>query len=260
MVKAKKKFGQNFLVDLSVINNIINSISPKPQDKILEIGPGMGALTFEILKYTNSIDVIEIDKDMINFLEKRNQDKKIRLINKNILDIQNVFFSDYTKIIGNLPYYISSEILIKITKNPNQKTSYFFMLQKEVADRISSPEGNSNFGRISAFLQYFFKIDLLFDVDSESFDPAPKIRSSIVKLAPINRSHLKVFSHGAYELLLRQSFKQKRKKIKNNLKNILTLDDFTSCNINPELRPECLSVEDYISIENYIFQKKIPLN
>ena len=260
MVKAKKKFGQNFLIDLSVVNNIINSIAPKPKDKILEIGPGMGVLTFEILKYTNSIDVIEIDKDMINFLEKRNQDKKIRLINKNILDIQNNFFSEYTKIIGNLPYYISSEILIKITKNPNQKTSYFFMLQKEVADRISSPEGNSNFGRISAFLQYFFKIDLLFDVGPESFDPAPKIRSSIVKLAPLRRSNLKVFSHDAYELLLRQSFKQKRKKIKNNLKNILTLDDFSSCNINPELRPECLSVEDYINIENYIFQKKIPLN
>ena len=94
MVKAKKKFGQNFLIDLSVINNIIKSISPKPEDKILEIGPGMGALTFEILKFTNSIDVIEIDEDMINFLDKRNQDKKIRLINKNILDIQNIFFSD----------------------------------------------------------------------------------------------------------------------------------------------------------------------
>ena len=260
MVKAKKKFGQNFLIDLSVINNIIKSISPKPEDKILEIGPGMGALTFEILKYTNSIDVIEIDEDMINFLEKRNQDKKIRLINKNILDIQDVFFSEYTKIIGNLPYYISSEILIKITKNLNKKTSYYFMLQKEVADRISSPEGNSNYGRISAFLQYFFKIDLLFDVGPESFDPAPKLRSSIVKLEPIQRNNLKVFSHDAYELLLRQSFKQKRKKIKNNLKNILTLDDFSSCNINPELRPECLSVEDYISLENYIFQKKISLN
>ena len=260
MVKAKKKFGQNFLIDLSVINNIIKSISPKPEDKILEIGPGMGALTFEILKYTNSIDVIEIDEDMINFLEKRNQDKKIRLINKNILDIQDVFFSEYTKIIGNLPYYISSEILIKITKNLNKKTSYYFMLQKEVADRISSPEGNSNYGRISAFLQYFFKIDLLFDVGPESFNPVPKVRSSIVKLEPIQRNNLKVFSHGAYELILRQSFKQKRKKIKNNLKNILTLDDFSNCNINPELRPECLSVEHYISIENYIFQKKIPLN
>jgi 16S rRNA (adenine1518-N6/adenine1519-N6)-dimethyltransferase len=260
MIKPKKKFGQNFLIDISVINNIINSIAPKHQDKILEIGPGMGALTFEILKHTNSIDVIEIDKDMINFLEKRNQDNKIRLINKNILDIENVFFAEYTKIIGNLPYYISSEILIKITKNPNQKTSYYFMLQKEVADRISSPEGNSNFGRISAFLQYFFKIDLLFDVGPDSFEPPPKIRSSIVKLEPLKRSNLKVFSHDAYELLLRQSFKQKRKKIKNNLKNILTSDDFSNCNINPELRPECLSVEDYINIENYIFQKKIPLN
>ena len=92
MVKAKKKFGQNFLIDLSIVKNIISSIAPKPKDKILEIGPGMGALTFEILKFTDLIDVIEIDKDMINFLEKRNQDKKIKLINKNILDIQDVFF------------------------------------------------------------------------------------------------------------------------------------------------------------------------
>jgi len=94
MIKAKKKFGQNFLIDLSVVNNIIKSIAPKPKDKILEIGPGMGALTFEILKFTDSIDVIERDENRINFFEKRNKDKKIRLIKKNILEIKNIFFSE----------------------------------------------------------------------------------------------------------------------------------------------------------------------
>ena len=260
ILKAKKKFGQNFLIDISIINKIINSINPLPKDKILEIGPGMGALTFKILNYIESIDVVEIDPDMINFLQKQNSKKNIILINKNILDVQDNFFSKYTKIIGNLPYYISSEILIKITKNPNLDTHYFFMLQKEVADRISSPSGSSSFGRISAFLQYFFKIDLLLDVGPESFDPSPKIRSSIVKLEPLKRKDLKFLSHQTYELLLRQSFKQKRKKIKNNLKKFFSLSDFNNCNINPELRPECLSVEDYIRIENYIFQKKIALN
>ena len=260
ILKAKKKFGQNFLIDQSIINKIVNFINPSPKDKILEIGPGMGALTFKILRYLSSIDVVEIDRDMINFLEKHNSENNIKLINKNILNVQDTFFSKYTKIIGNLPYYISSEILIKITKNPNPNTHYFFMLQKEVADRISSPSGSSNFGRISAFLQYFFKIDRLFDVDPESFNPSPKVRSSVVKLEYFKREDSKVFSLDNYELILRHAFKQKRKKIKNNFKGIFLLNDFDSCNINPELRPECLSVEDFISIENYIFQKKIPLN
>ena len=260
MIKAKKKFGQNFLEDLSIIKKIIESINPTTKDKILEIGPGMGALTFEILKKINLIDVIEIDIDMINYLEKHDIEKKIQIFNNNILNIETSFLSKYTKIIGNLPYYISSEILVKITKNPNKNISYFFMLQKEVADRIASPPGNSSFGRISAFLQYFFVIDKLFDVSPVSFNPIPKVSSSVVRLKPIIQKNVKISSYELYENLLRISFKQKRKKIKNNLKGFFSLDDFEKCNISAELRPECLSVENYVTIENYIFQKKIPLN
>jgi len=221
MIKAKKKYGQNFLVDSSVIKNIVNLINPQDEDKILEIGPGLGSITFPILDKIKKIDVIEIDPDMVSFLNNSKYSKKINIHKSDILNIHNEFFDSFNKIIGNLPYYISSEILIKICNINNKNKKIYFMLQKEVAERISSPPGNKIYGRLSIIIQYFYYVEKLFDVAPNSFNPPPKINSSMVELIPKNEFKEKILNFVNFEKITKLAFGQKRKTIKNNFREVL---------------------------------------
>jgi len=257
MIKPKKKYGQNFLVDKGVINKITEAINPNNTDKILEIGPGLGALTIQILNKIDHIDVVEIDPDMIKVLQEKIPPTDITIFPSNILDISNDTIAKYDKVIGNLPYYISSEILLKMTKTINNQKDLHFMLQKEVAERIASPTHSKSYGRLSVMLQYFFNIDLLFDIQPESFSPSPKVTSSLVRLIPIKNRKNKVMDINSFEKLLRISFAQKRKTIKNNLKTVLNEEDLKALEINPQDRAEMLSLSHFVKIENYIFHKKI---
>ena len=259
MIKAKKKYGQNFLIDSSVIKNIVNLINPQDEDAILEIGPGLGSLTFPILDKIKKIDVIEIDSDMVNFLNNSKYSKKINIHTNDILKIQDNFFNNFNKIIGNLPYYISSEILIKICKLNNKNKKIYFMLQKEVAERISSPPGNKIYGRLSIVIQYFYKVEKLFDVAPNSFNPPPKINSSIVELIPKKEFKEKILNFVNFEKITKLAFGQKRKTIKNNFREVLSEADFEILNINPQNRPETLGVDDFVRIENYMDKRKIKI-
>ena len=257
MIKAKKKYGQNFLVDKGVINKIIEAINPSNSEKILEIGPGLGALTSQILNKIDHIDVVEIDPDMIKALQEKIPSSNITIFPLNILEMSNETIAKYDKVIGNLPYYISSEILLKMIKTIKNQKDIHFMLQKEVAERIASSTHSKSYGRLSVMLQYFFNIELLFDIQPEAFSPAPKITSSLVRLIPIINHENKVRDINSFEKLLKISFSQKRKTIKNNLKPILNNDDLNILKINPQDRAEMLSLSDFVRIENYIFDKKI---
>ena len=259
MIKAKKKYGQNFLIDSSVIKNIVNLINPQDEDAILEIGPGLGSLTFPILDKIKKIDVIEIDSDMVNFLNNSKYSKKINIHTNDILKIQDNFFNNFNKIIGNLPYYISSEILIKICKINNKNKKIYFMLQKEVAERISSPPGNKIYGRLSIVIQYFYDVEKLFDVAPNSFNPPPKINSSIVELIPKKEFKEKILNFVNFEKITKLAFGQKRKTIKNNFREVLSEADFEILNINPQNRPETLGVDDFVRIENYMDKRKIKI-
>jgi len=259
MIKAKKKYGQNFLIDSSVIKNIIDIINPQNEDKILEIGPGLGSITFPILDKIKKIDVIEIDPDMVNFLNNSKYSKKINIHTNDILKIEDNFFENFDKIIGNLPYYISSEILIKICNINNKNKKFYFMLQKEVAERISSPPGNKIFGRLSIIIQYFYKVEKLFDVAPSSFKPSPKIYSSIVELIPKKEFKEKILNFVNFEKITKLAFGKKRKTIKNNFREVLSEADFELLNINPQNRPETLGVDDFVRIENYMDKQKIKI-
>ena len=259
MIKAKKKYGQNFLIDSSVIKDIVGLINPQDEDKILEIGPGLGSITFPILDKINKIDVIEIDPDMVGFLNKSNYSKKINIHTNDILKIENNFFNNFNKIIGNLPYYISSEILIKICNINNKNKKIYFMLQKEVAERISSPPGNKIYGRLSIIIQYFYDVEKLFDVAPNSFNPPPKINSSIVELIPKKEFKEKILNFVNFEKITKLAFGQKRKTIKNNFREVLSEADFEILNINPQNRPETLGVDDFVRIENYMDKRKIKI-
>ena len=259
MIKAKKKYGQNFLIDPFVIKNIVDLINPQEEDKILEIGPGLGSITFPILDKIKKIDVIEIDLDMVTFLSNSKYSKKINIHTNDILKIEDNFFENFDKIIGNLPYYISSEILIKICNINKKNKKIYFMLQKEVAERISSPPGNKIYGRLSIIIQYFYDVEKLFDVAPNSFNPPPKINSSMVELIPKKEFKEKILNFVNFEKITKLAFGQKRKTIKNNFREVLSEADFEILNINPQNRPETLGVDDFVRIENYMDKRKIKI-
>ena len=256
-MKAKKKFGQNFLVDRYFISKIIKEINPKEGNIILEIGPGKGAITNQILNKINHISVIEIDPDMIKILKNNIRPKNISILAEDVLSINNEFFQKFNKIIGNLPYYIATEIILKITKIYNSSSELYFMVQKEVAERITAKPSNKSFGRLSVILQYYFDTELLFDLPPESFSPQPKVTSAFIRLIRKKRVGHKVIDKDSFEQIIKIAFSQKRKTIKNNFKNILFDKDFLNLEISPKIRAESLTIEQFIKLENYVTQNNI---
>jgi len=256
-LKAKKKFGQNFLVDRYFISKIINEINPKEENIILEIGPGKGAITEPILKKINHISVVEIDPDMIKILKHKISPKNISILSENVLCINDEFFKKFNKIIGNLPYYIATEIILKLTKIYSSSFELYFMVQKEVAERITAKPSNKSFGRLSVILQYYFNTEILFEIPPEAFSPQPKITSAFIRLIRKKRVSLKVIDKDSFEKIVKLAFSQKRKTIKNNFKNILFDKDFFNLEISPKIRSEALTIDQFIKLENYVTQNNI---
>jgi len=256
-LKAKKKFGQNFLVDRYFISKIINEINPKEENIILEIGPGKGAITEPILKKINHISVVEIDPDMIKILKHKISPKNISILSENVLCINDEFFKKFNKIIGNLPYYIATEIILKLTKLYSSSFELYFMVQKEVAERITAKPSNKSFGRLSVILQYYFNTEILFEIPPEAFSPQPKITSAFIRLIRKKRVSLKVIDKDSFEKIVKLAFSQKRKTIKNNFKNILFDKDFFNLEISPKIRSEALTIDQFIKLENYVTQNNI---
>ena len=256
-MKAKKKFGQNFLVDRYFISKIINEINPKDGNSILEIGPGKGAITEPILKKIDHISVIEIDPDMVKILKHKITSKKISIVAEDVLGIKDEFLKKFNKIIGNLPYYIATEIILKLTKIYSSKSELYFMVQKEVAERITAKPSNKSFGRLSVILQYYFDTELLFELPPGAFSPQPKITSAFIRLIRKKRFSPKVIDKDSFEQIIKIAFSQKRKTIKNNFKNILFDKDFLNLEISPKIRAETLSIDQFIKLENYVTQNNI---
>ena len=256
-MKAKKKFGQNFLVDRYFISRIVNEVNPKEGNNILEIGPGKGAITEPILKKTNHISVVEIDPDMIKILKHKISTKNISILAEDVLGINDEFFEKFNKIIGNLPYYIATEIILKLTKIYSSSSELYFMVQKEVAERITANPSSKSFGRLSVILQYYFDTELLFELPPEAFSPQPKITSAFIRLIRKKRVSPKVINKDNFEQIVKIAFSQKRKTIKNNFKNILFDKDFFSLEISPKIRSEALTIDQFIKLENYVTQNNI---
>ncbi|VAW38608.1 SSU rRNA (adenine(1518)-N(6)/adenine(1519)-N(6))-dimethyltransferase [hydrothermal vent metagenome] len=244
---AKKKFGQNFLQDKFVIERIINIFNPQKTDEIFEIGPGQAALTDYLVQYTDNLNLIEIDNDLIPGLQARfKHNSNVSIYHQDALlwKIAN----NNTRIIGNLPYNISTPLLIKFLYQANKITDMVFMLQKEVVKRICAPAGIKAYGRLSVMLQYAFDCEELFIVPPQAFIPRPKVDSQIIRLttkpnpAKVNLNQL--------EALVKQAFAQRRKTIKNNLKKIISEQQLQDLNIDPKARPETLTVKQYVEITN----------
>ena len=241
MTYPKKKWGQNFLADPNIIKKIIHTLEIKSKDQILEIGPGKGALTFSIK--AQKVFAIEIDKDLCDLLSRKKQ-KNLTIINEDILktNIENLKIN---KVVGNLPYNISSQIIFKILKNNNWDTA-IFMIQKELAERITSKEGSKQYGRISVMIQSLCDVKREFNVSPNCFSPKPNVSSTIISLKKKKKI---IFDYDKFEYVVKKIFSQRRKKIKNTLTQI---SNYAELRKYTDKRPEQISVEDYIKIASQI--------
>ena len=256
--KTKKRFGQHFLSDYSVIEKLIYEINPMATDKIVEIGPGLGALTFPILEKLETLDVVEIDRDVIARLEQQNNAK----LNVHGVDALKFDFSSLLnnesklRVIGNLPYNISTPLIFHLLEFKNRINDMHFMLQNEVVKRITAEPNTKAYGRLSVMVQYHCKTEYLFFVGPESFDPPPKVDSAIVRLSPWKDQPYKADNEKHLSELVAQAFSMRRKTLRNNLKKIISAEQIEELGIDPSKRAENLEVVDFVKLSNFTTQQK----
>ncbi|WP_428241069.1 16S rRNA (adenine(1518)-N(6)/adenine(1519)-N(6))-dimethyltransferase RsmA [Gynuella sp.] len=256
MHKARKRFGQNFLHDQQVIDRIVSAIRPKPDQHLVEIGPGQGALTEQLLAGTDGqLDVIELDRDLIPILQVKFFSAAALTIHEADalkFDFATLHPGEPLRVVGNLPYNISTPLLFHLLRFTDHITDMHFMLQKEVVERICASPGGSDYGRLSVMMQYFCQTEYLFTVKPGAFNPAPKVDSAIIRLAPRPKHELTARSLEALETMVRTSFSQRRKTLRNNLKQLMTQQQIEDAGIDPGLRPEKLSVADFVNLANQL--------
>jgi len=250
---ARKRFGQNFLVDRQVIDDIVNALALERGDCVVEIGPGLGALTDPLLERIDHLHVVEIDRDIVARLKTRYPADKLTIHQGDALDFDFGGLAGAgisLHVVGNLPYNISTPLLFHLAGFAERVVDMHFMLQKEVVERMVAEPGSTDFGRLSVMLQYRFVMDRLRDVPPESFAPAPKVDSAVVRLIPRPPGELSAHDEAYFAALVSAAFAQRRKMLRNNLKGVVGDALFAELGIAPTARAEELSVADYLRIAN----------
>lgn len=259
---ARKRFGQNFLHDHHIISNILGSLAYNKNQHWVEIGPGQGALTESILNDGIQLDVVELDRDLVRFL-----DFKFRNFSNLTIHSSDALKFDFSAlatqgeklhILGNLPYNISTPLMFHLLENTPLIANMTFMLQKEVVDRICAAPGNKKYGRLSVMMQYYCATEHLFDVPPESFNPAPKVMSSIVRLMPYAQPPVIIDSIKSLNTVVTAAFSQRRKTLRNSLKKLILEANIIALDIDPTIRAECLSLEDFAKISQFVHQNPLP--
>ena len=253
--QARKRFGQNFLQDTRIITDIVNAVRPQPDDIVIEIGPGLAAITEPLARKLNRLHVCEIDRDIIAHLKKQPFAGKLVIHEGDVLNFDFRSIAGRKKIVGNLPYNISTPLLFKLADVADEVIDMHFMLQKEVVERMVAAPKTNDYGRLSVMLQYFFDMESLIDVPPESFIPAPKVDSAVVRMIPVagRIGIAQDFAHFAD--LVRLAFHQRRKTLRNNLKNIASDDDLQAVGILPTQRAEEVAAERYVALSNALVGK-----
>ena len=248
---VRRRFGQHFLVDGAVVERIIQAIDPRPGERIVEIGPGKGALTLPLLSSIGRLDVVEIDRDLAAALIERCADiGSLNLVRQDALRLDFARFpAERLKVVGNLPYNISTPLLFHLLRF-KQISLMVFMLQKEVVDRLCAHAGTPEYGRLSVMVQARCRMERLFDVGPEAFSPSPKVDSAMVRLNVIPEATTRIRNFDQFTELVRTAFSSRRKKISNGLKPWFTATQLEALDIPPSARPAELSVTDYINLSN----------
>lgn len=253
MHRPRKRFGQNFLVDPSVIQSLISTISPQVQDNILEIGPGLGALTKPLLEKVDKLEVVELDRDLVEHLNLLDtSQKRLTIYQCDALKFDFTSTNMPRRIVGNLPYNISTPIIFHLLESSQSITDMHFMLQKEVVERICSQSGDRNFGRLSVMVQSKCNAQALIEVPPEKFSPAPKVVSTFMRLVPHKTPKVANELESTFNQLVKTCFSQPRKTLANNLKKILSSDKIKALGIDPTIRPQNLTIEELIALSKSV--------
>ncbi len=247
----RKRFGQHFLHDAQVIRRIIESLNISENDNWVEIGPGQGALTDSLTHAVWRLTLIEIDRDLADELTSRfRNNSKIQVINLDILSADISALAqpiDKMRLVGNLPYNISTPIFFHLAKFADLISDMTFMIQKEVADRLMACPGNKTYGRLTLSAGLRFQIDKLFDVSKGAFNPPPKVQSSVIRMIP-HQQQTPTELAVKFDELVKLAFLKRRKTLKNSLGSAVSQQDFIDLNIDPGLRAESLTINDFLSL------------
>lgn len=247
---ARKRFGQNFLVSAGVVAKIVEAIRPQAGDTLVEIGPGRGALTEPLLARLDHLHAVEIDRDLIARLRERFPPDRLTIHEGDALRFDFGSLGPGLRIVGNLPYNISTPLLFHLAACAGGVRDMHFMLQREVVERMVAAAGEAAYGRLSVMLQYRFEMERLFLVPPGAFDPAPKVESAVVRMIPRPREVLAANEEALLEEIVKSAFAQRRKMLRNALRDRLSEKDWAALGIDPRLRAEELAVGDYVRIAN----------
>ncbi len=250
---TRKRFGQHFLHDQKIIEKIIDAIAPDPAETLVEIGPGQGAITLPLLERVSELHVIEIDRDLAaNLKERSHGNSSLHIHCSDILKFKlESIFDNPVKVVGNLPYNISTPIIFHLLGQQDLINTMTFMLQEEVVDRIITGPGTKTYGRLSVMVQSCCHVEKLFRVYPAAFSPPPKVNSAIIRLVPDKDLSRQINNPMLFATLVREAFSHRRKTIRNSLKSFVHETELVNAKIDPGTRPEQLKVDDFIRLANY---------
>ena len=247
----RKRFGQNFLVDSQTVADIIRVLHPHREDVMVEIGPGLGALTRPLLQSLEHLHVVEIDRDIVKRLGEEFSARKLTIHAGDALKFDFSSLGENLRVVGNLPYNISTPLLFHLSRFTDNVRDMHFMLQKEVVTRMVANPSTSDYGRLSVMLQCRFEMEQLFIVPPECFRPPPKVESAVVRMIPLKKPLIEASQEKLFAEIVSAAFSQRRKTLRNTLRDHLTAEDYLKLGIDSNLRAENLSIAQYVAIANH---------
>jgi 16S rRNA (adenine1518-N6/adenine1519-N6)-dimethyltransferase len=250
--RPRKRFGQHFLTDRSAVDRLVAVIAPAPGDRLVEIGPGQGALTAPLLERVDRMDVVEIDRDLAAALAERFPSERLRVHVTDALAFDFCTLGTGLRVVGNLPYNISSPLLFHLAQQSGCLRDCHFMLQLEVVERMAAQPGGRIYGRLSVMVQYRFAVEKLFRVPAGAFRPAPKVESAVVRLTPQPAGAPRARDEQAFAALVAGAFSQRRKTLRNALRSWLTDAQIGAAGVDPGARAETLAVADFVRLADLV--------
>ncbi len=254
--QPRKRFGQNFLQKQEVIEDILHVIGPRHNDVMVEIGPGLGALTVPLARALKQLHVIELDRDLVKTLREKHLDSNLVIHEGDALKFDFTSLSTNLRVVGNLPYNISTPLLFHLATQIDCVRDIHVMLQKEVVERMVAAPDTSAYGRLSVALQYRFDMEKVLDVGPDAFYPQPKVESAVVRMLPRAKREPEAQDEALFARIVTTTFSQRRKTLRNTLRNILESADYEALGVDPGARAETLAVSDFVRIANWVGERQ----